>query len=236
MLRSLKDLETYRIQAADGEVGGVKDLLFDDREWRVRYLVASAGEWLSGRKVLLATAAFGTPDWDTRRFVVPATKEQIRNSPGLDTDPPVTRQHELDLHRHYKWLPYWSTAPTKGFDDRAPRDPNLRSVRQVLGYAVEATDGSIGKIEDFIVDDSDWTIRYVVVDTRNWWPGKHVLVSPEWIARVDWYESKVHVDLARGAIKNSPEYDAARPLDREYEAQLYDAYRRPRYWDRSDAA
>src|SRR5262249_56338846 len=83
-------------------------------------------------------------------------------------------------------------------------DPNLRSARDVTGYYIQATDGDLGHVEDFLVDDETWAIRYCIVDTRNWLPGRKVLVSPEWIQRVSWEDSKVYVDLSKRHIKSPP--------------------------------
>ena len=70
-------------------------------------------------------------------------------------------------------------------------DSHLRSTEAVSGYHMEATDGEIGHLDGFIIDDEAWTIRYIEVATRNWWPGKKVLVSPAWIEGVSWPDSKV---------------------------------------------
>lgn len=109
-------------------------------------------------------------------------------------------------------------------------DPHLRSTKEVIGYYIEARDGDIGHVEDFIIDVESWAIRYMVVDTVNWWPGKKVVVAPQWIARVSWAESNVYVDLTRESIKNAPEYDPSAIVNREYENKLYDYYGRPKYW------
>ncbi|HEV8675884.1 MAG TPA: PRC-barrel domain-containing protein [Methylomirabilota bacterium] len=113
-------------------------------------------------------------------------------------------------------------------------DPHLRSAREVMGYYIQAADGEIGHAEDFLVDDRSWAIRYMIADTRNWWPGKKVLVSPEWIGDVNWMDSKVHVNLTRDEIRNAPEYDPSRPLEREHELQLHEHYGRPKYWEREE--
>ncbi len=109
-------------------------------------------------------------------------------------------------------------------------DPHLRSVKEVTGYYIEARDGDIGHVEDFIVEDKSWIMHYLVIDTKNWWPGKKVLVAPTWIEIIDWGRTKVHIDLKRETIKNSPEYDPSMPVNREYETRLYDFYGRPKYW------
>jgi hypothetical protein len=110
-------------------------------------------------------------------------------------------------------------------------DPHLRSAREVSGYGIQAADGEIGHVEDYLIDDRNWAIRYLIVDTRNWWPGKNVVISPEWLAGVDWHESKVHVGLTRDEIRNAPEYDPSRPLEREHEHHLHTHYGRPPYWE-----
>lgn len=109
-------------------------------------------------------------------------------------------------------------------------DPHLRSVREVMGYDIQARDGEIGHVEDFIIDDERWLVQYMAVDTRDWLPGKKVIVALEWIKDIDWLERDVMMDLKRETIKNSPEYDASRPLSRDYEATLYDHYGRSGYW------
>jgi hypothetical protein len=96
----------------------------------------------------------------------------------------------------------------------------------VTGYHIEGTDGGIGHVEDFVVNDKTWEIRYMVVHTRNWWSSKKVLIAPPWVNRVSWDESKVYVRLTREAIKNAPEH---RPeaFSRTYEETLYSYYKQP---------
>jgi hypothetical protein len=241
MLRSVKDLRGYIIGAIDGEIGQVHELYFDDQSWIVRYLVVDTGTWLPGRRVLLSPMALGQPDWETHVLPVGLTKEQVENSPPIAVDKPVSRQMESDLHAYYGWRPYWSgPAPVAAQAVAAAEakrratgewaDPHLRSTREVIGYHIEASDGEIGHVEDLIVDDEAWILRYLVIDTRNWLPGKKVLVAPAWTKAVDWAQRRVHVDLSRETIENGPTYDPAAPVNREYELQLYDYYGRPYYW------
>lgn len=245
MRRSLNDLVGYTIRASDGDIGKVDEFYFDDQGWTIRYVVVDTGKWLSGRKVLISPVAFDQPDWESHTFPVKLTKEQVQNSPGIDTDKPVSRQHESELNGYYGWPIYWGSGPAYGAfqaspliimepvsEDQAPseepdNDAHLRSTAQVVGNHIEATDGEIGHVQDFVVDDETWAIRYLLVDTRNWLPGKHVLVSPRWCKRVSWEESKVFVDLTRDAIKNSPEFDPRMPVTLDYEGELHDYYGRP---------
>ena len=148
----------------------------------------------------------------------------------------MSRQQETELHLYYGWTPYWQSgmaAPAlAGKQAETSGDPNLRSSVEVTGYHIQARDGEIGHVEDFLANDEDWVIRYMIVDTRNWLPGKKVLVSPTWIEEVDWLTRDVHVDLKRETIRHSPEFDPDAPVNREYEMRLYDYYGRPKYWVR----
>lgn len=244
MLRSAGEVLGYKLIATDGSIGNVYDMSFDERTATIRYVVANTGGWLSDRLVLLSTASFGPPDWRKKAIPVALTKEQIENSPTIDADKTVSQHHETELHKYYGWPAYWAAylpPGTIGFiPERAgaesvaveedAQESCLRSVREVTGYHIQAADGEIGHVDDFIFEDDGWVIRYVVVDTRNWLPGRKVLLSPAWVRAISWDERKVQVDLSREQVRNGPEYDPAQPVNREYESRLYDYYGRPKYW------
>lgn len=249
MLRSLKDLERYRVSATDGDIGNVEDYLLDDQRWVVRYLVVETGGFLDRRRVLISPISFREADWVTRRFHLALTKEKVKNSPSINVAKPVSRQHEEEYYGYYGYPHYWGGSSiwgmgaypgmlmagtwSQGVAERpykAIGDVHLRSARDVQEYHVQGSDDAIGRVDDFIVDDESWEVRYLVIDTSHWWFGKKVLVSPHWATRVSWDESKVHVDLSREKIRNSPEWNANAPVNREYEARLYDYYGRPAYW------
>ena len=246
MLRSAKGLRDYHIQATDGNIGRIKDFLFEGDEWVVRYAVVDTGEWLSGRKVLLVPDVLGLPSTEGEVVPVDLTQEQVQNSPDIDAEKPVSRQNELDLFEYYGWSPYWGaghggfTRPVvravepeqkEAAGIAPPGDPHLRSMREVDGYKIHATDDHIGHVEDFIIDEEQWLVRYIVVDTRNWLPGKRVLVSPEWVQRIRWRDRGVWVELTKDEIKDGPAYDPNQPINRQYEMHLYDYYGRPKYWE-----
>lgn len=247
MLRSMKDMQGYVLGAQDGEIGRCNDFLFDDNDWTVRYIVADTRKWLPGRKVLISPISIGEADGTTRTLQVGLTKDQITGSPPLDADAPVSRQYEVAFNQYYDWAHYWSGPAVWGahpyprllsradadrrIPDRSDDDPNLRSAKEVRGYHIQASDNDIGHIEDFIVDQEAWIIRYLVIDTSNWLPAsKKVLVAPNWVEMVDWKRRKVLVNLTSDQIKNSPEFDPATPVNRSYEVALYDFYGRPYYW------
>ncbi|MCX5770757.1 MAG: PRC-barrel domain-containing protein [Candidatus Hydrogenedentes bacterium] len=234
----------YNIRAADGDIGTVDDFCFDDQSWVVRYLVVDTGGFLSSRKVLLSTAALGEPEWVDQTFPVKHSREEVEESPDISTERAVSRQQEADLHAYYRWLPYWGGglgAPAAqpyplpltelleaGEPGEPPKDNHLCRFREVATYGVRAVDGEIGRVEDFIVDDTQWTLKMFVVDTGHWLRGKQVLLATEWIDQVSHDEKRVVVNLKRAAIEDSPEYDPAAPVNEEFELRLYDYYGRPR--------
>lgn len=253
MLQNIKRLTGYSMGATDGEIGKVTDFFFDDEKWTIRYLVVDTGGWLFGRKVLISPHAISGSNRHAEMFPVDLTKEQVRNSPDIDTDKPVSRQHEIELYNYYPWPTYWAAGdggmgmglgmPGLGMVTPVPdaseqqteeeagvkkekQDPHLRSMREVRGYAIHAVDGTIGEIEDYIIDDSTWRIVFLVVDTGNWFPGKKVLLSPQWIRQIQWERSQVIVDVTRDQVKNSPEYDPSMPMSESYRDTLHDYYGR----------
>ncbi len=247
MLRNTTQLKGFAIRATDGELGTVDQLYFDDETWAIRYLTVETG-WLGGRRVLISPISVIQTDWQAKRLDVALTKKQVEYSPNIDTNKPVSRQHEIAYSGYYGYPYYWGgpflwgpayypggvmTAPKDPIADMIQKestDSHLRSTKAVTGYHIEASDGEIGHVDGFIVDDEAWAIRYIEVATRNWWPGKKVLVSPAWIERVSWEDSKVYVALKRETIKSGPEHVDFTPITREYEDRLHAHYGRAPYW------
>jgi len=245
MLLKAKALKGYSLHCLDGEIGKVKEFYFDDQHWAIRYLVVDTGNWLADRQVLVSPYALLAVMKDAQKITVNLTKKQIMDSPSLDSDKPISRQFEEAYYGHFQWPVYWSGPHMWGYYPNIVRDlekwkeptqvekswdPNLRSSQAVSGYHIQAVDGEIGHVDDFIMDEETWAIRYLVIDTQNWWPGKKVLISPRWIERVDWSDSKVFINLSRDAIRQSPEYMENSLLTREYENQLHQHYSRQGYW------
>jgi hypothetical protein len=245
MLDKAKTLRGYTLRSLDGDIGKVKDFYFDDHHWTIRYLVADTGDWLAGRLVLISPHSLKEVNRKQRYIAIDLTQKQIELSPSWNSDKPVSRQLEEDYYGYYGWPAYWSGSLMWGPYTYLPHDrvqssevnaggkawdPQLRSFAAVRGYNIHADDGEIGHVDDFIIDDETWAIRYLVIETQNWWPGKKVLVSPRWITRVSWDESKVFVDLQRETIKRSPKYAEEALLTREYEIGLHRHYDRIGYW------
>jgi len=246
MLRKMKDLKGLSIGATDGDIGEANDFIFDDKNWTVRYLVADTNRWLPGRKVLISPIVVDQPDWDGKRIPVLLTQEQVKNSPDISMNEELSAQDEVKYYNYYGLPYYWAGDDIWGpavipqeliaqnvdrqiaLTDEVNRS-HLRSMKDVTGYSIQATDGELGDVEDFVVDDETWTIRYMIVDTGNWLPGKKVLVAPPWISTVDWKSSNVYVNLSREAIKSGPEFNPDK-LDRQYETELYKHYGQENYW------
>ena len=261
MLRTIKNLEGYTIQATDGNIGHVSDVYFDDKTWCVRYLVVDTGTWLSSRKVLISPISIGTANWADKLLPVSITKVQVENSPDINTQKPVSRQQEIQLLEYYGYPYYWGgygmwgggmypNMMLTGYDglvstahDEDPEvtkaskaeqhqddDIHLRSCQAIIDYHIHATDGDIGHIEDLLIDEDTWAIRYMIVNTSNWWLGHQVVIPPHWIQDVSWPDGKASVNLTRQAVKDAPPYNQAMQVDRKAEMFIYNHYGRPGYW------
>lgn len=257
MIRSVNQTSRFTIAATDGDIGSVTDFYFDDERWTIRYVVVDTGKWLPGREVLISPLSITRPDWNRRELVLSISRDQVRNAPGIDAHKPVSRQHEAAYFDYFGYPHYWAGGGLWGGyavpmmtaeelaraeqraaaeQERARRqgDTHLRSTSRVAGYGIAASDGELGHVDDFLFDDASWAIRYLVVDTSNWWFGKHVLVDPKWISGISWQSRTVTVNLSRQAIKTAPEYDTAAIVNRRWEEDFYGHLQKPGYWTDAD--
>lgn len=257
MLHTLNDLENIAIHATDGDIGQTKALYFDDKQWVIRYLVVETGSWLFSKKVLLSPISIKHLNWEDNTLTLSITREQVKNSPDIDTEKPVSRQYEVDYMRYYGYPYYWSNiglwgdfpnpymiapdysniAPQPDENPDAPdsaeiedqdQDQHLRSSHAVTGYHLEAQDGDLGHLQGMLIDTDTWAIRYLIINTSNWWLGHSVLIAPQWIKEVNWLTSKIYVAMTRQQIKDAPIFDPSVPFDRELEKDLQ------RHYDRKD--
>ena len=254
MLKNISDLKNYAISASDGEIGHLKDFYFDDKSWVVRYLVVETGSWLFSRKVLISPIAINHINWDDKLLSIHQSKEQIKNSPDIDTDKPVSRQHEIIYNGYYNYPLYWGGGGLWGVEDyptsllpnqvtgnaNFPRnvgaltadeikdtekfDPHLRSFDEISRYKIQTPEGEIGHVKGFLVNEANWLVRYLVVDTNNWWPSHGVLVEIGRLAEVRWADKTIVVNLSRESIKDAPSYDSSRELTYEDELALQRHY------------
>lgn len=262
MLRSVKQLTGSKINAKDDQIGKIDEVYFDDDAWTIRYLVVDTGNWLTGRKVLISPYSIRTPlsggvvdvaltrdqvkrspDIDTHRPVSRQMEVEYMSHYGYPSywglggvwgsaDSPLFPYVEDLKSEARREQAEAGHAPGGGEGGAPDEDSHLRSSAHTSGYDIQASDGSIGHVQNFVFDDQTWTIHYLVVDTVNWWPGgRKVLIAARWIDRIDWEQRKVFTSLTRQDVKDSPEYDQDALLDRGYEERLHAAHRRAGYWE-----
>jgi hypothetical protein len=250
MIWNASAIKGYAISASDGNIGTISDFLFDDTNWLVRWLVVDTGNWLPGRKVLLPSSAIAQLNTEKEECTINLTMQQIKGSPDINTDRPVSRQMENSIYGYYGYDPYWNSGygymggmgymggygymggmggampilpGTRRREEeiaaaqRSHDDVHLRSVEAVTGYHIHARDGEIGHVNDFIIEDADWSIRYLVVDTTNWWPGKKVLISPRSVLGIEWSDGLVNLAVDRQRVKDGPAYDPAITVNHAYD-------------------
>ncbi len=240
-------LKGYAVEATDGRIGTVEDFLFNDLTFKVRWLVVDTGNWLPGRKVLIHPSAIvQTPqareaDYEEEQLAVRLTMAQVKASSSILEDAPVSLQMEGSLYGYYGWDPLWGGDGSFGAypDERlaaeleAERldraDPHLRSMNAVTGYHIRATDGTVGHVENFLIDRATGEIRYLIVDTMNWWFGQPVLISPYAVRDISWEDQQVRVNVSRQQIKASPAWKPEEMIDRAYEQHLHGYYGWPGY-------
>lgn len=245
MLIKVKELIGYKINGHDGEVGSVDEYYIDDSSWTVRYLVANTGGWLTDRQVLISPNSIIAVNKITNCIDIDLTKKQIENSPSLDSDKPVSRQFEKSFYGYYGWPQYWVVTSMWGYYPGFERnynelestgkeehvwDSHLRSTKEVSGYHVQANDGEIGHVKDFIINDETWVVQYLIINTTNWFAGKKVLISPKWIDHISWQDSTVFINHTREIIRLSPEYTEGALLTLDYETQLHHYYDQTIHW------
>jgi hypothetical protein len=262
MLFAVSGLMDCAVHASDGEVGAVRDFLFDDQTWKIRWMAVDTGDWLPGRRVFIhpsAIAPLTLPPkptlpmmsmGETLTLTVNLTRSQIEAGPHAHADVPVTRDMEALLYDHYGWDPYWGASyfgagllPNAESElvgdaerraaeaENPPLDgaDHLHSVSEFKGYTVHALDGDIGHVENLLADDANWDIRYLVIATRNWWPGKIVQLSPYAVKDVDWFGEQVNMNVTRDQVRSAPPCDPLAMMDKASEDELHRHFGWPGY-------
>ena len=247
MIRSISEFLGYVLQSEDGELGLCKDFLVDDRDWTVRYVVGDTRKWLPGRKVLLPPSSLKDADFSRRRLPLKLTKEQVKGSPPLEEHAHPSREYEVMWFDYYGISEYWLEEDKRGMTENptamaiaeqesatageAQKESHIFSVAEVIGSSIAAADGDIGHLDDFLVDLKAWKLRYAVVDTRNWLPGRQVCIAVGCVQWVDQVRDRVGIGLSKEMIKNSPEYSSVEPMTEAYQVVLHDYYGWPKYWE-----
>jgi hypothetical protein len=226
MLQSIKELYGKKLGALDGEMGQVKDFYFDDRNWAVRYVVADTGSWLPGRQVIIAPHAFGPLDQAGKLLRVKLTRQQIEDSPSIESHKPVSRQHEEEYYRYYGWPCYWqgdglwgmsgfpiAALPATPFPNQsAPAhstksertDAHLRSTLAVSGYNLRTGAVANGHICDFMMDDRSWAIDQLVIKTGHRLSGAEILIPTKRVNRINYDDSTVFLNPTAENVGQKP--------------------------------
>jgi len=229
MQHNINSLLGYKMAATDGMIGEVDDFYFDDGDWVIRYIILKTGNWLSGRKVLISPVALIKIFWKTGLFPVNVSKQQIRDSPDIDLEKPVSRQREVELCQYYNWESNWGIGffgggalyfvdsylvtdedvnkETAKMTKRPGEDIHLRSIKELTGYNIHTTDGAIGHLSDFIIDDKDWELKFIVAGTDNWFGRKKVLIDIKHLEKIDWENTQVFLDVTRASIEKCKLFD-----------------------------
>lgn len=244
MLLSLEKLLGYHLDARDDRIGRCEDFMFDDRDWVVRYMVVNTHRWLpGGREVLISPISMGYPNEKEKAIAIKLDVDQIKDSPLLEDNQPISREYESRLFRHYGYGFYWmgaglwGTYPHPGalVDNQAldieegledEKQYHLRSALEIDGYIVQAQDDGCGHVVDLLMDDRSWAICYVVVNLRNWLPGGANVVLPrEVIKEISWPQQHLAVNLSVDQVKSSVQYEPGRLGDSNYESKLQSAFK-----------
>lgn len=256
MLRSADDLKEYQIQSIDGDLGKIYDLYFDDEAWVIRYLVVTTNNWFFKREALISPIALDTPDWQNKTMQVNLSQKQVDHSPDISVHKPVSRQQEVEYFGYYGYPVYWGGASlwgagfypdglvlendklnesakgakAKAYEKYQNNDPHLRSWDKVKGFVVNGSDGEIGHIQDLLIDEQTFAIRYVIVRANDWWIGHDILVAPQWFEDMKWSDSSVKINHTRAEVKGAPIYDSLVKMDRDWEIAMHKHYERQGYW------
>lgn len=255
MLHSVKILERFGVVATDGEAGLVRDVYFSEEDWRIRYIVVDAGEWLLRKEVLVGLDAIHAMDWERGVMQLKLTRETLKACPALDAARPLSPQQETELGRHYGYSDDWNTTyfgetgfpgiveqwppalPDQPLEPVTQRMPaiddmrHLRSAAEIIGYVIEARDDRFGHLEDFLFDQADWTIQALVIDPVNWWPGKHVVVATSYVEELNRGKSQLALRMTRDEVERSQQFDPLNPSQSALAKEQY-AQRTPpeRLW------
>ncbi|WP_339771034.1 PRC-barrel domain containing protein [uncultured Paraglaciecola sp.] len=243
MFTGLRDIQRFTIAATDGDIGVIKDFLFDDRAWTIRYMYVDTHKWLPlGEKVLISPISLREIDTDDEKIHVALSKQQIKDSPSIDEEKTVSREYEEILFSYLGYGYYWTgpgawgeyANPTSLVNQHAFEQANtdlvehnkshanhLRSIDELQGYDVIAGGQTVGHIHDLILDTENWEIPFIIIDTDNWLPGgKKLLLAPKHIDDINWLEQRVHCTLPSTDIEHCPECDHDLLNDNDYKLKV----------------
>jgi uncharacterized protein YrrD len=208
MLHDLKTLTGSSVVATDGEIGTVRNFLFDGLSWTIHYLVVDVGTWFKRRDVVVAISAVEQPDREKRTINVRLTREQVRDSPDVDTEKPVARQQAIAMEEYFGKLTSWASTQFGGaqcptgmkYPVHTKEDPHLRSAWDLVDYKVWASDGEVGRLEGLIMDEASWHLGYLDVKAGDWLHSRSVLIPTRWVKSISWADLRINLHHNRDGI------------------------------------
>jgi uncharacterized protein YwbE len=250
MLIRTSKIESSKIRATDGQIGKVGTFLFDEDQWVLRYIVAEYGFLFFGGHVLLSPVSVTGTVADGQEITVGLTKKQIKDAPSADLARPISRRKEEQFHRYYQIPVYWGgaglwgsamtpmEAGTVSYEPTPDQEPiaagedeyHLRSTREVEGYRVHTTDGQVGTVAGFLIEDTTWAVRYLRIETKEEIGDGSLYVSPHWVDEISWIERKLSLGIDNERLAQVPTVGVEGTLTRDEEERLHEFFGQPRYW------
>lgn len=207
-------LSGFRVMAAEEEVGRVHDCFFDESTWHIRYIVVRTGSWLLGRDVIIVPSHVRVLSLEDEQIATDLTKDELKNSPDVDTEKPISRRREIEYLSYYGMPMYWGSMPgipptgAPAPTEQAPEDRDdepsyLRSAREITGYALQSQEGSAGTIKDVVFSPETWAVSHLLVRTGGWFSGKEIAVATTWVEEIDWSRAIVQVDMPNDRLRDA---------------------------------
>lgn len=243
------DLRHYDVKGNADEIGKLHDIYLDDQSWKIRWFVVETGNWFSSNKILLTPENIVGVTPGTGTLHVALSKQDIENAPHAEEHLPVSDQDQNEVrytavNRHALMFPGYAglmmpptlieqTQPLSEDERelqeavREQQDRHLRSAGEIEGYAISATDGNLGALSDLVVNSEEWKVELLAMDTSKWLPGRTVVVSPQGIDHISWRERELAVTMDKETIKESPELQSLKSIERSYVSKLNEYYRFP---------
>lgn len=223
MLTSAKDFIRYRVTTRDGDVGLVRDIYIKDDVWAVRFLVVGPRRYLPARSVLVNPLATEWVDPLRKRVLTTLSRADLRQRPKAYQKTTVSERKRNALFA--RTMVNGPIAAPLGFGGFAgvrhdgifvasPRaetpdfqSERLRSIKNILRYQVVQGNETLGELDDFLLEDSFWILRYMVVKTPD---KRKILIATDMIEKVSWFNNSLSVGITKAEAKRAPEYDARR--------------------------
>lgn len=246
MRRSLKELLGYSIKATDGHHGDINDFLFDGNNWIINYIHADLGTIFKDKKVIIPRMFWKNPSWINQNFEVSLSIKDIENGPLIDEYLPVSKQYEKELLKHFDLQSHimrfqsqsvlqtagnihLENAFTKSVSEDYENKGSLRSFREVCNYSIRTKDGFKGKLNDLIIDDSNWEVKYIIIDLNGSIPwSRKVLINVNWIERISYPKKSIKINLNSDSLLNSKDFNPNELVNTKKVTKRFDYLGRPK--------